>query len=123
MNPPRDALVKAFRTGAWQVTGKSLPYMVARQAGSNTLPKPGESNWKNRTLFISDNLPVLRGLNSEMVDLIYLDPPFNNKKQYKAPIGTPAEGQKSDDTWRWTDLAERWLGEIDWRNRMQSPKT
>lgn len=73
-------------------------------------------NWKNRTLFISDNLPVLRGMNSESVDLIYLDPPFNSDKQYQAPIGSKAEGQKFDDTWRWTDLDERWLGEIDRRN-------
>ena len=79
-----------------------------------------KANFKNRTLFISDNLPVLRGLNSETVDLIYLDPPFNSKKQYKAPIGTPAEGQKFDDTWRWTDLDERWLGEIDRRNEALS---
>lgn len=77
-------------------------------------------NFNNRTLFISDNLPVLRGLNSETVDLIYLDPPFNSKKQYKAPIGTKAEGQKFDDTWRWTDLDERWLGEIDRRNEALS---
>ena len=48
--------------------------------------------------------------------MIYLDPPFNSKKQYKAPIGTKAEGQKFDDTWRWTDLDVRWLGEIDRRN-------
>ena len=79
-----------------------------------------KANFKNRTLFISDNLPVLRGLNSETVDLIYLDPPFNSKKQYKAPIGTPAEGQSFDDTWRWTDLDDRWLGEIDRRNEALS---
>ena len=82
-----------------------------------------KANFKNRTLFISDNLPVLRGLNSETVDLIYLDPPFNSKKQYKAPIGTKAEGQKFDDTWRWTDLDERWLGEIDRRNEALSTVT
>ena len=34
-------------------------------------------NVKNRTLFIGDNLPVLRGINSESVDLIVTDPPFN----------------------------------------------
>lgn len=75
-----------------------------------------KANFENRTLFISDNLPVLRGLNSATVDLVYLDPPFNSKREYKAPIGTPAEGQKFDDTWRWTDLDNRWLGEIDRRN-------
>lgn len=77
-------------------------------------------NFKNRTLFIKDNLLVLRGMNSGTVDLIYLDPPFNSKKQYKAPIGTPAEGQSFDDTWRWTDLDDSWLGEIDRRNEALS---
>ena len=43
----------------------------------------------NRTIFTSyDNLIALRGMNSETVDLIYLDPPFNSKKSYQAPIGT-----------------------------------
>ena len=77
----------------------------------------GKPNFKNRTLFINDNLPVLRGINSAAVDLIYLDPPFNSKRQYKAPIGTAAEGQMFDDTWRWTDLDVRWLGEIARRNQ------
>ena len=76
----------------------------------------GELNFQNRTLFINDNLPVLRGLNSATVDLIYLDPPFNSKKQYKALDGTAAEGQMFDDVWRWTDLDVRWLGEIARRN-------
>ena len=31
----------------------------------------------NRTLFLEDNLPVLRGLDSNSVDLIATDPPFN----------------------------------------------
>ena len=31
----------------------------------------------NRTLFLEDNLPVLRGLDSKSVDLIATDPPFN----------------------------------------------
>ena len=37
----------------------------------------GEPNWANRTLFHHDNLAVLRGMNSESVDLIATDPPFN----------------------------------------------
>ena len=74
-----------------------------------------DQNFKDRTLFIEDNLNVLRGMNSETVDLIYLDPPFNSKEEYKAPIGTQAEGQVFDDTWRWTDLDARWVGEISRR--------
>ena len=42
----------------------------------------------NRTLFTGDNLYVLRGMNSESVDLIYLDPPFNSNANYSAPIGS-----------------------------------
>ena len=68
-----------------------------------------------RDLYICDNLPVLRGLKTDSVDLVYLDPPFNSMKPYRAPIGTPAEGQMFDDTWRWDELDTAWLGEIDRR--------
>ena len=56
-------------------------------------------NVSNRTLFIADNLDIMRGINSECIDLIYLDPPFNTKKQYKTPIGSPAEGATFKDIW------------------------
>ena len=42
-------------------------------------------NVQNRTLFIADNLDIMRGIDDETVDLIYLDPPFNKKKNFKAP--------------------------------------
>ena len=32
------------------------------------------ANFENRTLFENDNLPVLRALDADSVDLIYLDP-------------------------------------------------
>ena len=35
-----------------------------------------ECNVKNRTIFCRDNLDVLRGIDPETIDLIYLDPPF-----------------------------------------------
>ena len=31
-------------------------------------------NWSNRTMWTGDNLDIMRGMNSESVDLIYLDP-------------------------------------------------
>ena len=43
---------------------------------------------RNRTIYIGDNLPRLRGIDSETVDLIYLDPPFNSKGEYQWPLGT-----------------------------------
>lgn len=70
-----------------------------------------ESRWI-RDLYICDNLPVLRGLDTDSIDLVYLDPPFNSKKSHRAPIGSQAEGQMFDDTWRWDELNTAWLGEI-----------
>ena len=37
------------------------------------------TNWKNQTIWTGDCLDIMRGMNSESVDLIYLDPPFNSK--------------------------------------------
>ena len=39
-------------------------------------------NWANRTVFTGDNLDVLRGMDSETVDMIYADPPFNSNQDY-----------------------------------------
>ena len=69
-------------------------------------------NVKNRTLFTGDNLDVMRGINSESVDLIYLDPPFNSNRDYSAPIGSEAAGAAFKDTWTLSDVDEAWHGEI-----------
>lgn len=61
---------------------------------------------ENRTLFINDNLPVLRGMNSESVDLIYLDPPFNKNRTFEAPIGSNAEGGSFKDIWIIGDIKQ-----------------
>ena len=45
-------------------------------------------NWKNHTMWTGDNLDIMRGMNSESLDLIYLDPPFNSNRTYSAPIGS-----------------------------------
>ncbi len=71
-----------------------------------------EPNWQNRTLWTGDNLDILRGMNSESVDLIYLDPPFNSNKNYSAPIGSQAAGAAFKDTWTLSDVDEAWHGEI-----------
>ena len=62
----------------------------------------------------------MRGLPDDSIDLIYLDPPFNSKREYAAPIGTKAEGQRFDDTWTWDQLNTEWLGEISQRNEALS---
>ena len=63
-------------------------------------------------IIIGDNLAVMRGMESASVDLIYLDPPFNSKKTYSAPIGSEAAGAAFKDTWTLDDVDDAWLGEI-----------
>jgi DNA modification methylase len=66
----------------------------------------------HNTLFTQDNLFVLYGLNSECVDLIYLDPPFNSKRMYSAPIGTKAAGASFKDMWTWDDINDAYLDKL-----------
>ena len=75
-----------------------------------------KQNWKNRTMWTGDNLPILRGMNSECVDLIYLDPPFNSNRTYSAPIGSEAAGAAFKDTWTLEDVDLAWHGEIAEQN-------
>ena len=77
-----------------------------RKAGGSAM------NVKNRTLFTGDNLDVMRGMNSECVDLIYLDPPFNSNKTYEAPIGSEAAGAAFKDSWTLSDVDVAWIGLI-----------
>lgn len=53
-------------------------------------------NVPTQTLFIRDNLEVLRGFNSESVALIYLDPPFNSRRHYGSPAAGGALGAFRD---------------------------
>ena len=55
---------------------------------SKAMPSP---NWTNRTIFTGDNLDIMRGMNSETVDLIYLDPTFNSNRNYAAPATTSSQ--------------------------------
>ena len=73
-------------------------------------------NWSNRTIWTGDNLAIMRGMNSESVDLIYLDPPFNSKRTYSAPIGSKAAGAAFKDTWTLDDVDLAWHGEIAEQN-------
>jgi len=75
-------------------------------------------------LYFGDNLYVLRDhLAKESVDLIYLDPPFNSKRDYnllfKSPKGVKSEAQIEafKDSWYWGDQAARELDFIRVGNR------
>jgi adenine specific DNA methylase Mod len=71
------------------------------------------------SLYFGDNLFVLRDeIKSESVDLIYLDPPFNSKRDYNLLFKTP-KGHDSDaqiaafeDSWHWGEQAEREFDEL-----------
>ena len=56
------------------------------------------------TVFTGDNLGFLRGFNSDTVDLVYLDPPFNSNRDYEAPIGSEEAGLAFKDTWTLSDV-------------------
>ena len=76
------------------------------------MPKTEHANFANRTVWTGDNLDILRGMNSECVDLIYLDPPFNSNRNYAAPVGSQAAGAAFKDTWTLSDLNVAWMGLI-----------
>lgn len=64
-------------------------------------------------LYFGDNLEILRShVDSETVDLVYLDPPFNSKQDYNVLFaekdGTRSAAQINafNDTWRWDQGSE-----------------
>lgn len=70
------------------------------------------ANWQSQTIWTGDNLDVMRGMNSDSVDLIYLDPPYSKNKTYSAPIGSKAAGAAFKDTWTLDDVNLAWHGLI-----------
>ena len=73
----------------------------------------GESNWRNRTLYHGDNLAFLRAMNSESVDLIATDPPFNKGRDFHATPDSLAAGARFQDRWSWErDVHQEWVDQI-----------
>lgn len=77
------------------------------------------ADFKTNVLYFGDNLDVLRKhIPDESVDLIYLDPPFNSKRDYNVlfkengGLDSEAQLQAFTDTWHWTDSVERAYYEI-----------
>ena len=57
----------------------------------------------DNTLFYGDCLRVLTDdIAPASVDLIYLDPPFNSKRDYNIPLGGKAQASVFQDTWVWS---------------------
>ena len=73
----------------------------------------GAPNWANRTLFHADNLGVMRGMNSESVDLIATDPPFNKSRDFHATPDSLAAGASFQDRWSWErDVHPAWVDQL-----------
>ena len=70
------------------------------------------SNFTDKTIWTGDNLDIMRGMNSESLDLIYLNPPFNSTRDYAAPVGSQAAGAAFKDIWMLSDLDVAWVGLI-----------
>jgi len=78
-----------------------------RAPGRQPIRKP------DHVLFYGDNLEVLRDqrrIKDESVDLCYMDPPFNSKRNYNQiynNVGSDdrAQAQAFIDTWKWDDHA------------------
>src|ERR1035437_4770027 len=96
--------------GAWgRGTGNRCPLCSHRHK-----PLPSVNK-----LYFGDNLDILREhIADESVDLIYLDPPFNSKRDYSVLFKTP-KGHESDaqitafeDSWHWGEQAEREFNEL-----------
>ena len=67
---------------------------------------------ENRTIFENDNLHVLRGLVTDSIDLIYLDPPFNSNRTFEAPVSSEAAGAAFKDSWTLKDLDNASHGQL-----------
>jgi DNA modification methylase len=50
-------------------------------------------------LILGDNLEILKGLESETIDLIYLDPPFFSNRNYEVIWGDEGEIRSFQDRW------------------------
>lgn len=71
-----------------------------------------------RRLCLRDNLDAMRELDDDVVDLVYLDPPFNTNRTYKIVFRGP-EALKPDahlpafeDVWVWDDATEQLSDEL-----------
>lgn len=64
-------------------------------------------------LYHGDNLPILRELPDESVNLIATDPPFNTGRHVNTQSGRPAAGAEFSDRWSWEqDVDPEWISHL-----------
>ena len=82
-----------------------------------------EQNFPNDTIYELDNLDALRGMNSETVDLIVTDPPFNTGQTRTGWAGRYSDRWKwseprpSGESPPWNEVPTEWLDEIQRSNQ------
>ena len=67
-------------------------------------PEPGTGNQRAGARPNHHSLDVLRGLNSESIDLVYANPPFNSKRTTRRRSARRRPAQGSKDTWTLSDI-------------------
>ena len=67
-----------------------------------------KKQFPNRTIFINDNLDVMRGLDDDQFDLVYFDPPYNSDEMYNV-IFDDGTQDGFRDVWRLNDMDWSWL--------------
>ena len=55
------------------------------------------------TIFVSDNLPFLKALDTESIDLVCIDPPFGKQQTFKGDLKPPLEMKELNDEQRLLD--------------------
>ena len=76
-----------------------------------------DKDWKNK-LYYGDNLDIMRKyIKDETVDLCYIDPPFNSKRNYNQiylNVGheDTAQAQAFVDTWTWSSRSNKEIDEL-----------
>lgn len=60
-------------------------------------------NWNNQSVFIGDNIDIMRAMNTESVDQICTDPPFNKKKKFDHVFENGKRQPGFDDAWTMDD--------------------
>ena len=75
-----------------------------------------QPNFKTGALYRGDNLDFLRAFNSETIDLIATDPPFNKGRDFHATPESLASGASFTDRWSWdneNDVQAEWLWSLE----------
>lgn len=88
-------------------------------------PKKAKGGKPLRRLYFGDNLKMMEKLPDGLVDLVYLDPPFNSNENYN--VFFEAEGLDVDeaqwtafkDTWLWDDAADEAVALIQKRGSIK----